>query len=95
MILKMQRESLQKNSLEIYDQFFKMCSNILKDNGKVILHLGKSDKCNMAEELSKIADPYFYTVLSADEDVSNIEKHGIKDKGATTHHQYLFLQKRH
>jgi DNA modification methylase/plasmid maintenance system antidote protein VapI len=88
-------ESLQKNSLEIYDQFFKMCSNILKDNGKVILHLGKSDKCNMAEELSKIADPYFYTVLSADEDVSNIEKHGIKDKGATTHHQYLFLQKRH
>lgn len=88
-------ESLQKNDIEIYDKFFKMCSNILKDNGKVILHLGKSDKCNMAEELSRIARPYFYTVLSADEDVSNIEKHGIKDKGATTHHQYLFLQKRH
>lgn len=88
-------ESLQKNNLEIYDQFFKMCSNILKDNGKVILHLGKSDKCNMAEELSRIANPYFYTVLSVDEDVSHIEKHGIKDKGSTTHHQYLFLQKRH
>ena len=48
----------------------------------------------MAEELSRIANPYFYTVLSAEEDVCNIEKHGIKDKGATTHHQYLFLQKR-
>lgn len=88
-------ESLQKKDIEIYDKFFRMCSNILKNNGKVILHLGKSEKCNMAEELSKIAEPYFYTVLSADENVCNIEKHGIKDKGATTHHQYLFLQKRH
>lgn len=87
-------ESLQKKDIEIYDKFFSMCSNILKKDGKVILHLGKSDKCNMAKELSRIADPYFYTVLSADEDVCNIEKHGIKDKGATTHHQYLFLQKR-
>ena len=87
-------ESLQKKDIEIYDKFFSMCSNVLKKEGKVILHLGKSDKCNMAEELSRIAAPYFYTVLSADEDVCNIEKHGIKDKGATTHHQYLFLQKR-
>lgn len=87
-------ESLQKKDIEIYDEFFRMCFNILNDNGKVILHLGKSDKCNMAEELSRIANPYFYTVLSAEEDVCNIEKHGIKDKGATTHHQYLFLQKR-
>ena len=70
-----------------------MCASILKPHGKVILHLGKTDKVDMAEELSKRAKPYFIEVYRGSENVQKIEKHGIKDKGATVEHQYLFLIK--
>lgn len=86
-------ESRQKKNLLIYDEFFRICSSILKEEGKMILHLGKSKNCDMASELALISKPYFNEVYKADEDVSSISKHGIKDKGATTHHQFLFLQK--
>ena len=84
----------QKKDFDVYNSFFAMCATVLKENGKVILHLGKTDKVDMAEELSKRAQPYFIEVYRGSEDVQSIEKHGIKDKGATVEHQYLFLMKR-
>jgi len=84
----------QKKSMDIYYDFFKMCAKILKPKGKVILHLGNSAKCDMAEELAKRSIEYFNEVYRGTENVSDIEKHGIKDKGATFEHQYLFLQKK-
>ena len=90
---KMFLEAKQKISFDAYSDFFETCYNVLKPNGKVILHLGKTNKIDMAEELSKIAAPWFKEVYRGAEIVKDIEKHGIKDKGATTHHQYLFLIK--
>lgn len=84
----------QKKDFDVYLSFFKMCSEILKPNGKVILHLGKTEKVDMADELAKRAAPYFEEVYRGSENVQEIEKHGIKDKGATVEHQYLFLMKR-
>jgi len=84
----------QKKDFDIYKSFFSMCYDILNPNGKVILHLGKTDKVDMAEELSKRAAPFFYEVFRGSENVQEIEKHGIKDKGATVEHQYLFLMKK-
>lgn len=84
----------QKKDFDVYESFFSMCYDILKPNGKVILHLGKTDKVDMAEELSKRAMPFFYEVFRGSENVQEIEKHGIKDKGATVEHQYLFLMKK-
>ena len=86
-------EGKQNKNLIIYDEFFKMCNKVLKPKGKIILHLGKSDKCNMGEELIKFAEPYFKIIHLGSEDVSMIENHGISDKGSTTDHQFLFLQK--
>lgn len=83
----------QKNDFGVYESFFKMCAAVLKPHGKVILHLGKTDKFDMAEELSIRANPYFTEVYRGSENVQTIEKHGIKDKGATIEHQYLFLIK--
>lgn len=83
----------QKKDMSVYDSFFRMCYEVLKPRGKIILHLGKTAKVDMAAELAKIAKPYFNEVYRADEDVESIEKHGIKDKGATLAHQYLFLMK--
>lgn len=87
-------EGKQKKNLNIYSEFFNVCSNLLKDNGKVILHLGKSKKCDMATELSKLAKEYFEIIHIGNEDVENLEKHGISDKGLTNAHQFLFLLKK-
>lgn len=84
----------QKKDFDVYKSFFAMCCDILKPNGKIVLHLGKTEKVDMAEELSQRAQSYFYEVYRGSENVQEIEKHGIKDKGATVEHQYLFLMKK-
>jgi len=86
-------ESKQYKDLDVYYSFFEICKKVLKSKGKMILHLGKSEKCDMAEELSKRARLYFDEVYRGSENVKDLEKHGIKDKGSTIEHQYLFLQK--
>ncbi len=83
----------QIKDFNVYIPFFEMCSSVLKPNGKIILHLGKTEKVDMAEELSKRAMTWFTEVYRGHEDVSSIEKHGVKDKGATILHEFLFLQK--
>lgn len=87
-------DNKQKKNFDIYLSFFEMCNNVLAPNGKVILHLGKTKKVDMAQELSQRASKWFDIVYSAGEDVEQIEKHGIKDKGSTIEHQFLFLQKK-
>lgn len=84
----------QKKNFDVYESFFSMCYSILSTNGKVILHLGKTKKIDMAEKLMERAKPYFYEIYRGSENVQDIEKHGIKDKGATVEHQYLFLMRK-
>ena len=87
-------EAKQKKNMDIYYDFFEMCNNVLKPHGKVILHLGNSEKCNMADELEIRSSKYFNTIFKGAENVENVEKHGIKDKGGTFEHQFLFLEKK-
>lgn len=84
----------QKKDFDVYYSFFEMCASVLKPSGKVILHLGKTDHIDMAEELSLRASQWFNESYRGCEDVKSVEKHGIKDKGATVGHQFLFLQKK-
>ena len=84
----------QRKDFSIYLSFFSMCARVLKPKGKVILHLGRTEKVDMAEELSKYAAKWFEEIYRGSENVSSVEKHGIKDKGATIEHEYLFLMKR-
>lgn len=84
----------QNTNFDIYYSFFEMCYRNLKPNGIVILHLGKTAKFDMAQELSLRAKKLFNIVYIGTENVENIEKHGIKDKGGTLAHQFLFLQKK-
>lgn len=87
-------EAKQKKSMDIYYDFFAMCDKVLKPQGKIILHLGNSKTCNMADELEARARDRFNIVYKGAENVESIEKHGIKDKGGTFEHQYLFLEKK-
>lgn len=84
----------QNKDLDIYYDYFESCHKVLKDNGKLILHLGKSKKINMAKELILRSEKWFELVYTDDEDVSNIENHGVSDKGSTTDHQFVFLRKK-
>jgi len=84
----------QRNNIDIYYSFFEICYSILKPNGKIILHLGKTAKIDMAKELSIQAQPFFDEVFRGSENVLELEKHGIKDKGTTIEHQFLFLIKK-
>lgn len=87
-------EEKQKKSLDIYYEFFEKSYGWLKPNGKLILHLGKTNKVDMAAELIERCGQYFEVVDKFDEDVAGREKFGIRDQGATSVHQYLFLIKK-
>lgn len=86
-------ETQQVKDATIYNQFFKICKTLLKKEGILIMHLGKSGKHDMGKTLSEIASNEFEVFGLFDENVSHCEKFGIKDQGATRAHQFLFLIK--
>lgn len=84
-------DELQKKDFSIYDNIFRQAKERLKKNGVFVLHLGKSKKCNMAEVLAEKAKNWFHVYDIFEENVSETESHGIKDRGGTLEHQYLVL----
>lgn len=87
-------EAKQKKDISIYEQIFKEFYKALKSEGKVILHLGKTAKFDMAKEILPYSKKFFDVLYIGEENVQNVQKHGIKDKGSTNIHQFLFLQKK-
>lgn len=85
-------ETLQKRSLQVYARVFASCRGALASRGVVVLHLGKSRKCDMANVLAEIAPDAGLRVEEIfSEDVGHCESHGVRDKGTVTAHQYLVL----
>lgn len=84
-------EEKQKKSFDIYEGIFRQSRERLKKDGVCVLHLGKSKKCDMAEELQKVSKKWFKTADLFDESVAHCQSHGIRDKGTVTSHQYLIL----
>ena len=81
----------QKRSFTVYQAVLRQARERLKHDGVLILHLGKSRKCNMSDELVRVSAPWFRVVDRFDESVTHTESHGIRDKGTVTSHQYLVL----
>jgi methylase of polypeptide subunit release factors len=81
----------QKQGLQIYKNIFEQAKERLNPNGIVLLHLGKSNKKDMGASLSYHAKHYFQHIELFQENVNDIEKHGISDKGTVDTHQYLLL----
>lgn len=81
----------QKKSLEVYYPIFQQAKDRLKNGGVMVLHLGKSPKCNMGIELKRIARRWFDHAELFDESVGHCNTFGIKDIGTVTDHQYLVL----
>lgn len=84
-------EEKQKKDFAVYKSIFQQTRERLKRGGVCVLHLGKSSKCDMAEELKKVSKRWFRTADLFNESVAHCESHGIRDKGTVTSHQYLVL----
>lgn len=84
-------DELQKKDLSIYDNIFMQSRERLRPGGVLVLHLGKSHKCDMATALAERAKRWFKVYDIFEESVENGESHGIKDRGAVKKHQYLIL----
>lgn len=81
----------QKASFDIYEPVFRQARERLRKGGVFVLHLGKSKKCDMADELLQISRRWFRTCDIYAENVEHCESHGIRDKGTVNCHQYLVL----
>ena len=81
----------QKNSFDVYIPILRQARERLKSDGVLVLHLGKSVKCDMAAHLQKLGKRWFRSADLFDESVAHCESHGIRDKGTVTSHQYLVL----
>ena len=86
-------EYRQKNSSEVYKDFFEVCYRWLKPDGRLVMHVGQSKHRDMAADLELMSDGLFKVVYRFDESVVGREKFGIKDQGSTFNHQYLFMVK--
>jgi len=84
-------EEKQKKDFSIYENIFRQSRERLKKDGVLVLHLGKSKKCDMAEELLKISKYWFKKADLFSEDVAHCASFGIRDIGTVTSHQYLIL----
>lgn len=88
-------ETLQKRSLQVYSKIFASFRPALAGRGVVVLHLGKSRKCDMGNALAELAPDAGLKVEEIfSEDVGHCESHGVRDKGTVTAHQYLVLTPR-
>ena len=81
----------QMKSFDVYIPILRQARERLKSDGVVVLHLGKSVKCDMAAHLQKLGKRWFRSADLFDESVAHCESHGIRDKGTVTSHQYLVL----
>jgi DNA modification methylase len=84
-------DDLQKISFEVYDPIFRQAKERLRAGGVLVMHLGKSKKCDMAEELARRAKRWFRAADLFNETVAHCESHGVRDKGTVSEHQYLVL----
>lgn len=81
----------QKLGFDIYESMLRQSRERLRPGGVLVFHLGLSNKCDMADKLQEVAQPWFKTLDIFEESVENGESHGIRDKGTVVKHQFLIL----
>lgn len=87
-------EVKQRSSMGIYDEIFRACAEHLRKDGLAVFHLGTSNKSDMGAALEPIATKHMDVVDLFTETVEHCERHGIRDKGGVTGHQYLVMRRR-
>lgn len=87
-------EREQSKSLDCYTEFFAVCHRLLQNDGLLIVHMGGSERDPLPARLAALGNEKFKLIADVAEDVAGVEKHGLKDKGRTTSHHFLFFRPR-
>ncbi|MDA8346972.1 MAG: hypothetical protein M0Z66_16130 [Thermaerobacter sp.] len=87
-------ETEQRQDFAPYGDFATAMHRLLRPGGVLVLHLGETASVNMAEELGPLIEPLFEIHHVGRECVLDTESHGLRDKGATVAHWYLFGTRR-
>jgi hypothetical protein len=85
-------EREQLNSWDCYGEFFEVCRRLLISDGLMILHLGSGGSDDMIGRLRAMAGHDFTVAGEVVEAVEGQEHHGVRDKGRTSAHHFLFLR---
>jgi len=87
-------EAQQRNTFEPYGEFAEAMAGSLRPGGSLILHLGETRRENMASAIRPWIEPWFDVEWVGRESVIDSESHGVRDKGATVAHWFLFASRR-
>lgn len=86
-------ERQQTRSSECYKDLFETAATCLSPAGLFIMHVGSGGRRNLAEELKALSAHRFKLINDVVENVQAIEQHGLSDKGLTTTHHLMIMQK--
>ena len=80
---------------DVYLRILNIYHDVLKGRGLAIMHLGKTEKIDMLKKICTLLeqDARFEILGTTEESVVACNKHGLRDQGATTDHQFLFFRK--
>jgi len=85
-------ERQQTQSLDCYGDLFVVIRKLLRPTGIAVIHMGSGDRDHLVEELRVIGQQSLRLIGEVVEKVDGGERHGIRDKGRTTSHHFLFFE---
>jgi hypothetical protein len=86
-------ERQQGKTFDVYKEFFSVCAELTVSGAPIILHVGGSKSYNMAERLKELGSTILRFKSMIIENVEHVEKHGVRDKGATSSHILLVFER--
>jgi hypothetical protein len=87
-------EAQQKSGYSPYVEFADSMARVLRPDGLLVLHLGETARDNMVNQISPLLEKSFIIDAVGKESLPDAERHGLRDKGATYAHWYLFARRR-
>lgn len=80
----------QRDHFGAYGEFAESMARVMKPGGLLVMHLGETAKVNMATAIQPMVSPHFDIQFVGRESVTDTESHGLRDKGSTVAHWYVF-----
>lgn len=84
----------QRKHFGAYGQFADSAADLLRPGGLLIMHLGETANINMASAVTPLLEQRFDIHHVGRESVLDTESHGLRDKGSTVAHWYIFATAR-
>lgn len=80
----------QKHHFDAYGEFAESMARVMKPGAPLIMHLGETATINMATAIQPQLSEHFDIRFVGRESVTDTESHGLRDKGSTVAHWYVF-----